>query len=298
MEVIRSLLVSNILDPLTHSDDELKEMYSRIAKQNRYKAIETRLIRNSEVMEVFNSIATGSCWDVTIWLTGDMSKANLNISSFDDVLRKHSINETFKLIDLATKHHCNRVGVSSGVVEDVARIDEHVNIYAKSIMEIIEYIEHKEYNVDLIIEPLDQFAHKKNVMGNLNSCLYFIRVMQGHRWLDNGRLTLCWDSAHVALNEDEFKESIRILYKYISRIHFADAVLDKNDEEYGDNHRMFDNKGFMNIETAREIISLFKKYETENKRFFLACEVRTKKKEEAWSNEQQYYEFLDTVLGK
>lgn len=296
MSYQKSLLVSNILDPLTHEDQELQKVYQKIAQENKYNGLETRLIKSEETRLLFNKLFKELNWNVVLWLTGDMGRMSLNLSSLDDNLREKSLEKTYKLIDLASEHHCQKVGIGSGKIENTHRHEEHLVLFVESLERIMNYIDYKEYDLDIIVEPLDQFAHKKNVVGTLETCKKLLKQLEDNNWLENQRFTLCWDSAHVALNENDFRESLKYLAPYISRIHFSDAMTDKNNPEYGDNHRPFDDLGLMNVSTAKEIIEIFNSYKNQSKKIFVACEVRTKNKEKSWSNEQIYYDFLENVL--
>lgn len=299
MSYYKSLLVSNILDPLTHDDRELKEVYKKIAQENKYDSLETRLIRNDQTRLLFNKLAKELNWDVVLWLTGDMARMSLNLSSLEDNLRETSLEETYKLIDLASKHHCQKIGIGSGKIENTKQHNEHLSLFVQSIEKIMNYIEQREYELDIIIEPLDQFAHKKNVVGNLETCQNLIKKLKNNSWLEDKRFTFCWDAAHFALNEEDFGESLKHLETYISRIHFSDAIIDQSNPEYGDKHRPFDDQGIMNIKTAKEILQKFnyyKKKSEKTEKIYVACEVRTKDKEDSWINEQIYYNFLKNVL--
>lgn len=291
-----SILISNILDPHTKTKEDLIVMYQRLAQEKRYQSIETRLIKDQETREVFNQIAKQSNWKVVLWLTGDMGRANINLSSLDSNIITASIENTFKIIDLAAMQYCHQIGIASGKEEDATRHKEHIAQFITSIKQIIDYIESKGYTMDIIIEPLDEFAHKKNVIGTLASTTLFLEGFKDHPWLERGKLSLCFDSAHVALNQDDFKVTLQTLAPVISRIHFADAIVAQQSSEYGDNHRPFDDKGIMNLNTAKAILETLALYKQGSDEVFVACEVRTKKKKDAWVNEASYYTFLCDAL--
>lgn len=293
-----SLLISNILDPLTKTKEDLKELYVQLADMDCYDAIETRIIHDEDVREVFNNCRKKAGWNVTLWLTGEMSRKGLSLSTLDDDLLEKSLVGVYELIDLASLQNCNYIGIASGPIEEIELHDNQIQRFSKSIKKIVDYIEFKYYNMRIVIEPLDQFAHKKNVIGTLSSTSKLIELLKDCDWINDKRISICWDSAHVALNEDDFVTSIRELYPFISRVHFADVVLDKNDEEYGDNHREFDDKGIINERTVTSVLNEFMEQDLDNEDIYVACEVRTSSKEKAWANERKYYKFLQkAILG-
>lgn len=293
-----SLLISNILNPLTKTKEDLKEMYLQLSDMDCYDAIETRVIHDEDVREVFNHCQKKTGWNVTLWLTGEMSRKGLSLSTLDDRLLEESIRVVYELIDLASLQNCNYIGIASGPIEEIELDEEQIRRFSESIKKIVEYIEFKDYDIRIVAEPLDQFAHKKNVIGTLSSTCKLIELLKDSDWINDKRISICWDSAHVALNEDDFTTSIRELYPFISRVHFADAILDKNDEEYGDNHREFDDKGIINERMVTSVLKEFMTQDLDNEDIYVACEVRTSSKEKAWSNERKYYKFLQkAILG-
>jgi sugar phosphate isomerase/epimerase len=296
MPFYKSILVSNILDPYTHDSEDLQSIFKRIGEENKYRGVETRVIQEKATQQVFLQYEKELDWDVVLWLTGEMNRMGLNLSSLDETARLRSLEEVFLFIDKAAAHGGQKVGIGSGGIESVNLHDVQLEKFIDSLDVIMNYIDMCDYPLDVILEPQDQFAHKRIVVGNLETCQKLLERIKDKEWFQEGRFSLCWDSAHFALNEDDFEESIRILAPYITNIHFADAVLDKRDPEFGDHHRPFDDKGFMNPETAREILTVFDKYNQKNKPIYVSCEVRTKNEEDAWPNEQKYDQFLEEAL--
>lgn len=295
MKKLKSLLVSNVLDPLTHTDEDLIKMYKEVSKLGFYNGIETRLIEDDSTIQMFNEIAISSKWNVTYWITGVMSRKKLSLSSLDEELRVKSVNEAKRLIDLANKHIGHNIGIASGPVEDYEKIDSQIDSFQKSIQELIEYLLETKSKYSIINEPLDYNSHKNNVIGNLENTMKLMNKIMEDKNINSTKFTLCWDSAHVALNSENFETSISTLAPYITRIHFADAIIDPNSDEYGDNHRHFDQKGIMNIETANEIIELVNRH-SKNKSIYFAVEARTKNDENPWEMESKYRSFLEEVL--
>lgn len=298
MTFSKSLLVSNILDPLTHDTYNLQKTYNKLAVENNYSGIETRIIKDEETHLLFKTHTENLDWDVVFWITGEMSRTSLNLSSLNKDLREKSIMKVFEFIDLAFSYNSQKIGLGSGRIESFEKHDEQLKYFATSLKSIMDYIEENNYSLDIIVEPLDQFSHKKNVVGTLSTCLNLIKLLRDNKWIEEGRFSLCWDSAHFALNRDNFEESIKVLSPYVSRIHFSDAILDENHPDYGDNHLPFDSQGFMNLEEAKRIINLFRRYKDSSKNIHVACEVRTKNIEDAWKNEKEYDSFLNAVLER
>lgn len=162
----------------------------------------------------------------------------------------------------------------------------------KSLIEIFDFMHDKCLTIRLSIEPLDQYAHKKYVIGSLDMTVRLIRELEKQGY-GTREFILAWDAAHVALNEDDFEDSIRKLAKYIYKVHFANAILDKDDELYGDRHLNFE-KGFMNLEVAKSILSYCKKYIDHP--IEVACEIRETNREHCWVLEEKTYNFLSEAM--
>ncbi len=284
-----SILVSNILDPLTHDTNDLKAVYDRLSSIKEYKSIETRLIRDEDLIDFYN-LALGDR-QTTYWITGELQRENLNLSSIDNEQRKKAVSKVLNMLKIAKKTHCHYIGIASGKIEK--DVSEGLKAFVHSMNEILSEMKMNYNDMKVIVEPLDQFAHKKNVVGTTKTTLQFLEeVDQIH--IQEGRLRICWDSAHVALNRDEFEESIKQLAPYIERVHLSNAVLDPNSNLYGDHHLSFCEEGFLNKESAKKIIEIMDKYLDDN--ITVALEIRVKHRDEAWDMESQARQFLNEVI--
>ncbi|HBM75697.1 MAG TPA: hypothetical protein DD429_09115 [Clostridiaceae bacterium] len=290
-----SLLVSNIFDPLTHETDSLKKLYRDLSGSSRYQGIETRLIRDELLINEFNSLNQKARWNVTYWITGEMSRAKLNPSSIDENLRDKTAHEIYKSIDIAALTKCDFIGIASGRCEDENRRTEQIGQFQKTVCQALDYIQSKAYPIKLVFEPLDTFAHKKNVLGNTDNVYGFL-----NRFPENitktKKLSICWDSAHFALNEDDFNYSINKLSPYISRVHFADAILDKEDKSYGDWHRNFDQNGFMNESVAASILKQLIESGSHQDEIYVSVEIREHDINNVWNLEEQSFRFLESAI--
>lgn len=285
-----SILVSNILDPLTHNDEDLCQMYQRLADMNRYTSIETRLFKEGVVRDF--CIKHLNHAEFTFWITGELQRAGLNLSSVDEVNRSEAIHKVKEMMIEAQTSNCTWLGIASGRIETT--VSEGCAAFAKSVTELINEINHQGYTFKLLIEPLDQFAHKCNVLGTTETVLSFMKLLPIEA-VQKRQVCLCWDSAHMALNEDDFENSFMKLAPYIVRVHFANAVLDKQSKLYGDHHLGFCDEGFLNLESACEIKTLMDKYLIGD--ISVAIEIREKERDHAWLLEAESYAFLKQVLS-
>ena len=286
----RSLLVSNILDPLTHTNEDLKNIYRRLSYLDDYESIETRLIKDNEMIDYFNQVV-GQKFELTYWITGEIQRAKLNLSSVNEEKRIASVELVKSMIKIAVKTNCQWIGLASGCIEST--VEEGLIAFQKSISDLLLEIENQKYQISIILEPLDQFAHKCNVIGTLDTILQLLRSIP-ERFLNHKRLSICFDTAHVALNDDNFETTFQKLAPYISRVHFANAVLNKQSPMYGDYHLPLCQEGFLNLELAREVRKFIELYLTGE--ITVTMEVRETQREHAWVLEKEMKEFLNEVL--
>ena len=219
-----------------------------------------------------------------------MARAGLSLSGTDEANRRQAVEICKKELLAADKTNCTYLGIGSGAIEENTL--KNLDQFVRSLSEIFDFMREKGLKTRLSIEPLDQYAHKKNVIGSLDMTLRLLRKLE-KRGYGTAEFILTWDAAHVALNEDDFEESIRKLAKYIYKVHFANAVLDKEDALYGDRHLNFE-KGFMNQEVARNILAYCKNYIDHP--IEVACEIRETEREHCWILEEETYRFLKKVM--
>ena len=286
----RSLLISNILDPLTHTDEDLKNMYKRISHFDGYESIETRLMKDTEMIDYFNRVV-GRKFELTYWVTGELQRAKLNLSAVNEKIRITSVDFVKSMMKTAVKTNCRWIGLASGRIETT--VEEGLMAFQKSISDLLLEIEQQEYQMSILLEPLDQFAHKCNVIGTLDTTLQLLRSIP-EKFLNNKQLSICFDTAHVALNADDFHTTFQKLAPYISRVHFANAVLNNQSSMYGDHHLPLCQEGFLNLDTAREVRKLIELYLTGE--ITVSMEVRETQKEHAWILEKEMKEFLNEVF--
>ncbi len=284
-----SILVSNILDPLTHNEQDLCQLYQRLGELKRYASIETRLMKEASVRAVCDEVFKSE--QLTFWITGELSRAGLNLSSVNESNRLSAVEKVKEMMQLAALGPCTWLGIASGGIETT--LNEGIDAFVKSVSELLDEINTKAYPFKLIIEPLDQFAHKCNVLGTTETVLSFMHRLPASA-IESKQVCLCWDSAHMALNEDDFETSFAALAPYIVRVHFANAVLDKQSPLYGDHHLNFCEEGFLTLDSARAVKKLMDRYLTGE--ISVAVEIREKERDHAWQLEAESYAFLMQVL--
>lgn len=287
---IPSLLVSNIFDPCIKTPEDSMELYRKLKAQGHYTSIETRLVEGEDFIQAFLDLKPE--WRITYWTTGQLGRAGLNLSDLCEENRIKAVEKVKEMITTSTRTHGEFIGLASGKMVDGKREDGLCQ-FEKSLKELLCYIQEKGYPTKLLVEPLDAFAHKKNVLGDTKTTLKFLSRFDKSVF-QNQRLSISWDSAHVALNKDDFKESIQVLAPYISRVHFANAILDETNPRFGDWHIDLCEEGFLNQQVARDILEALD--EVSSGEILVTMEIRESDKEKVWALEDKCYHFLQDVI--
>jgi len=288
----KSLLLSEVFNPYMDDNERLLEIIKKTHEQNRYSSIETDVIFDKYLRNEFKNISKESNWSVTNWVVNELTQSGLSASALEKNKYDKTIDRIYKLIDLSYEGNGEYFGIASGPIEDETQIDKALDRFENTLHLVYERI--KSTDMKIVIEPLDQFAHKKFLIGTTDRFEKFLQRFDDTDLIKNDRLSLCYDCAHFALNEDVFSESIPRLAKYTSKIHLSNAVLDKNSTQYGDHHMPLGEPGFMNVKTAKNVIEEFELMGKDN--LDVAGEARTHNKNEVWKNEEKIYDFVDTVL--
>lgn len=288
-----SLLVSNIFDPISKDETQIMKLYQDIASLDYYKGIETRIILDSDVQKEFAELSKKANWDVTFWLTGNLNSQKMRLCDTDTQARQNAVSYVNTLIDIAA--HCNAyaVGFCSGT--STGDREQEYHAFYSSIVEILDYM--KKYpDIKLILEPLDAYADKKNVIGDLNTTLRLYEELSINGINANQQFIACIDTAHFALNNDDLNETVTKLARYSDRIHFANAILDVNHPLYGDKHIEIGEHGFLNEIVAQNLVNHARSLKFDCDSIYLTVEVRTYAKADMWPMEAMTREFLNNAM--
>jgi sugar phosphate isomerase/epimerase len=89
--------------------------------------------------------------------------------------------------------------------------------------------------LELLIEPLDFEADKRNTLGTTAEAVAICRRLKANQL----RLALCLDTAHLILNGEDVPEAVAHARDFVTEFHFCNPVLDRTSPLYGDRHIPF-----------------------------------------------------------
>jgi len=286
--------IAELFFPLSNNENSVLQVIQKIVAGGYYRGFETGIIHQPEIAKSIRELAEKNKMHVTQWLTFELLKDNLNLGSLDKTLRETSIKRACELVHLAAECGTSKLSLVSGSDPGAARREEAKEGFAEALIRIGEVV--NQYPGMLMqVEPLDRFAHKRQLIGPTGETVTWMTRLRA----DCPHLYLAWDSAHVALNEEDLAESLRLAAPLISQLHLANAILDPQAQGYGDYHMKFGEPGFLTDATAAHIVATAKDLPLppELGEISIAVEMRTTADDDLWDNESQCRAFLQRALA-
>lgn len=288
----KSLLLNELFNPYLDNADELRNIIHKVYDEKRYSSIEMDVIFDDELRKEFHDLSKEAGWSVSNWIINELTSTGLSASTTEEKRYNKTIDRIDELIELALEGNAEYLGVGSGPLSQVDSVENGLDQFEKTLHHIYSRI--KDTNLKIVIEPLDQFAHKKFLIGDVDRLESFLQRFDDTPLFKEGKLGITYDTAHFALNEAELEDAVQRLAKYITKIHLSNAVTDKDSDLYGDHHIPLGDPGFMNLETGKEVLEVIEEYGSGE--ISVSAEVRTHNKEDAWESEETLYKFISELL--
>lgn len=281
--------LAELFFPLASDENAMLQVIEKIAISDYYQGFETGIFHQPATAKKIRTLAQQHALHVTQWLTFELLKEQLNLSSLDSELREKSIRRACELVHLSAECGTTKLSLVSGSDPGDALRDEAMKGFSEAIVRIGEEVSQYE-GMLMQIEPLDRFAHKCQLIGPTRETVEWMTALRP----DCPKLYLAWDSAHVALNQEDLAESLRLAAPLISQLHLANAILDPQTAGFGDYHMKFGEPGFLTQTTAAHIINTARHLPLPGElgAISVAIEMRTTDQDDLWDNERQCREFL------
>lgn len=284
--------IAELFFPLMGDENAVAQVVERIGEIEFYRGVETGIIHHPAVAERLQRLS--GRLKVTQWLTFELLKDHLNLSSLDRDLREKSISRACELVHLAAACGTTKLSLVSGDDPGERRREEAKKGFAEALVRIGE--ETRRYPGMIVqVEPLDRFAHKCQLIGPTDETVLWMKALRP----DCPNLYLAWDSAHVALNQEDLLASLALAAPVLSQMHLANAIIDPQAPGYGDYHMKFGAPGFLTPAVAAQVIhaALGLDFPRELGQISIAIEMRTGPQDDLWDNERQCREFLRSALA-
>lgn len=291
--------VYELFKPLETCEHMMVDVLDRIAELDFYRAIETGFYLEADHQRRVRETCKQNGWQLTMWTTPTILAEGLNLSSLDPALREKSVARTIELVQHAIACGADKIGVPSGDYPGDAHCEEAKKVLYDSFVRISESIA-AHPNMQIVLEPLDRYAHKKQLIGPMAESIEWFAPL--HQECSN--IFIHWDSAHEALGKIDLLESLRLARPYLSQLHLTNAILDPSHPMYGDWHMdvgqapAFASPGYLTPEIGAEILRevVSEPLTPGCKATFVAMEIRSHIGDDLWHKEETGRTFLKRCL--
>lgn len=294
MALIPSILFNNVFDPISRNEAEIMHYYKKLYEVYEYKSLETRLIFHEQVRKDFAEFVKDKNISVTIWSTSNLNNKGLYLADPNENKRNKAVDYMKNLIDLSVEANAEFIGFTSGKkILPNTEMTQQLYSFEKSILELIKYVEQYD-KIELLLEPLDTNADKKFVVGETE---YVVDLFKRLDYINKiNKISVCIDTAHIVLNDEDIISSMEKLSEYSQRIHLANVVLDKESELFGDKHLQMGSPGFLTQEVSSAILKRAEELQFRSEEVYVAVEVRGDKGDNLFKLEKENREFLLSSL--
>ncbi|TDL73592.1 sugar phosphate isomerase/epimerase [Rhodococcus qingshengii] len=289
---IPSLLVPEIYFPVKHERGFTGNLLEKMAPEGFYRSFEIAGVDDKQERRSILSLKEKYNFQLTQWLTFLIDKNNLDVSALDSQLRSESVRQIKENIYLAAECGVENIAFVPGPDPGPERRLEAMEGFYDALCDICE--EAGKYNMNVLVEHLDRFAHKKRLIGPMDDTVELLsNVAKKH-----SNIGLAFDTAHAALNKEDISDALQLAKAQIHQIHFSNAVVDPNDELYGDFHMPIGEPGFLTVEKISDILRKADELSLQSNRGLrVAVEVRGNDKVNYQENEKTTRLILERALS-
>lgn len=268
------------------------EAVQRLLQFHFYQAIETAMIWDAQQAAQVRALCSLHHIRWTCWASAELAREKLNLSSLSSSLRKYSVQRVIQFLRTAAEQGADAFAFLSGSAPEAPEeLPKAVSAFEKSFNEIA--LAACNYpHMDLLLEPLDRWVHKKGTIGPTREAADLIRgVRQIHP-----NTFMAWDSAHTVLNCEDPVTSLGIAGDTVGQMHLCNAVLNDRDPMYGDHHIAPGGKGYLTVLRGADIICEAAKLPLVHSLLPVAVEARPRAGEDPWELEAGIRGFLQQAI--
>ncbi len=187
----------------------------------------------------------------TYTLTRVLGDRKANLSSLDAANRQLAVETVIAQFADADEAGATTVAVISGNrPADPARRGEALRALEDSLEQLATAIA-RHPRLELLIEPLDYEAHKRNTLGTTAEAVAICQRLAAKQL----RLALCLDTAHLILNDEDTVAAVAAAREFITEFHFCNPVTDRASPTFGDQHIPFGAPGVVGFDEIAAFMS-------------------------------------------
>jgi len=186
----------------------------------------------------------------TYTLTRVLGEQKVSLSSLDIEIRQRAVEIVKAQFDHAAEVGAKTVAVISGPrPAEPALRPKALEALEDSLAQLASALT-RYPGMELLIEPLDYEADKRNTLGSTPEAVALCRRLAARQL----RLTLCLDTAHLILNQEDTVGAVAQARDFITEFHFCNPVTDRASAVYGDRHVPFGPPGVVGIEQISQFM--------------------------------------------
>ena len=272
MEFRPSVLLSETHNPYLAQKNTIRDALTLVADRGFFRSAEFFLIDDPCERKDVARIAAAGDISILQWMGNLLYYGDKELSPCDvDELRRRETVATIQS-HMAEIAECGTsyVGINSGSDPGADLRKQAKEQLYKSLCQLCTIAE--PYGIEIVFEPFDREAHKKGLIGPTDEAVEIIERIR----CSCKNISLCWDSSHAALNGEDLPASLKVSQHIISRVHFANPVLDAARDDYGDYHIPFGQPGAVDVDTVADLLRDMSDIGLlESRKLYIAVEVRT-----------------------
>lgn len=216
--------------PLELDEPRMVEIARRLVDSGYYHGMEICPLQKKESLHALRLLHESTGIPLMMWGAPLIWREQLNLSSLDSSLRERSVKRAIDLINNLVEIDGSYLGLPPGDDPGDALREDAKKALADSFARVAEV--GAKYGKGLVIEPLDRYVHKKQLIGPMRESVEWFAPIHGA----HPNVYLHWDCAHEMLGEIDLMESLHLAAPYLAQLHLCNCITDKTHPLYGDWH--------------------------------------------------------------
>lgn len=279
-EVARpGVMISQVWPDSREKEGETQRALEICLKTNFFQAFQTVEIPCTSERRAIAAILRKDGFPLTYCLARVLNENRLNLSDLEAENRKRSVEKVVECLMDAREAGASAVSLISGPVPHRPEMRlTALELLQESLLVICEEAG-KGLKLQVMIEPLDWFAHKRNTLGSTAEAAALCDALA-----EQGReLHLCLDSAHISLNGEEPFMALNLARRHTAEFHFCNCVTEQGHTLFGDRHLPFGAPGVIGVEDMGLLMREFAAsgYFDRVRRPSVFCEVLKREQDES-----------------
>ena len=294
-KILPSAHLYEVFMPIADDEKIMTDILDEIAEIDFYKGVELGMFFQPQYRKKVRRIVEQKQYQLTQWGTPYLLRNKLNLSSLDAALRKKSVEYAIELVKLIAETGATNYGLPSGDYPGDEKKEQAKEVLFDSLSAIHEEVSKYE-GMHIVLEPLDRYAYKKQLIGPMPEVAEWFKALQKA----NPNIYIHWDSAHEVLGEIDLIESVNLARPYLAQFHLCNCIADKGHPCFGDLHMDvgappdFKTWGFLTPEVGARILREVASFDTTPgiKNTYCALEVRSHPGDDLWAKERMCRAFM------